>query len=64
MKKPQKDIEALASLDVDKYVRKVTGKCEENVELKIVIPLLELLDYNLQQDMDFEHHVQNKSKGS
>jgi type I restriction-modification system DNA methylase subunit/predicted type IV restriction endonuclease len=54
------DIQALASLDVDKYVRKATGKCEENVKIKIVIPLLQLLGYNSQQDMDFEHHVRNK----
>ena len=60
MKKLQYDVENLASLDVDKYVRKAAGKCEENVKIKIVIPLLELLDFNPQQDMDFEHHVQNK----
>ncbi len=60
VKKLQYDIQALASLDVDKYVRKAIGKCEENVKTKIVIPLLELLGYNLQQDMDFEHHVQNR----
>ncbi len=60
MKKLQYKIQALTSLNVDKYVRKTTGKCEENVKIKIVIPLLELLGYNLQQDMDFEHHVRNK----
>ena len=60
MKKLQYDIQALVSLDIDKYVRKATGKCEENVKIKIVIPLLELLGYNLQQDMNFEYHVRNK----
>ena len=60
MKKLRYGIQALASLDADKYVRKAAGKCEENVKIKIVIPLLELLGYNPQQDMDFEHHVQNK----
>jgi len=60
MKKLQYDIQALASLDIDKYVRKATGKCEENVKIKIVIRLLELLGYSLQQDMDFEHNVRNK----
>jgi len=45
---------------VDKYVRKAIGKCEENVKVKIVIPLLELLNYSPQQDMDFEHHIENK----
>lgn len=60
MKKLQNNIQALASLDVAKYVRKASGKCEENVKIKIVIPLLELLGYSIQQDMDFEHHVANK----
>ncbi len=60
MKKLQYDIQALASLDIDKYVRKAAGKCEENVKIKIVVPLLGLLGYNPQQDMDFEHHVANK----
>jgi len=55
-----KEVKRLASLNVDKYVRRAAGKCEENVKIKIVIPLLELLGYNLQQDMDFEHHVENK----
>lgn len=60
VKKLQYDIQALASLDIDKYVRKAAGKCEENVKIKIVVPLLGLLGYNPQQDMDFEHHVRNK----
>lgn len=60
MTKLQKDIQALASLNVDKYVRKTDGKCEENVKIKIAIPLLNLLGYSVQQDMDFEHHVANK----
>lgn len=60
MKKLQKDIQVLAFLNVDKYVRKASGKCEENVKIKIVIPLLKLLGYSTEQDMDFEHHVANK----
>jgi type I restriction-modification system DNA methylase subunit len=60
MKKLQEDIETLAFLDVDKYVRKAGGKCEENVKVKIVIPLLQLLGYSVEKDMDFEHHVANK----
>ena len=56
----QKDVNSLANLDIDKYVRKASGACEENVKIKIVIPLLNLLGYSTQQDMDFEHHVQNK----
>jgi len=60
LKKLIKEIKSLASLNVDKYVRKPVGKCEENVKNKIVVPLLELLGYNLQQNMDFEYHVENK----
>lgn len=55
-----KDVNKLANLNIDKYVRKPSGACEENVKIKIVIPLLNLLGYSTQQDMDFEHHVQNK----
>jgi adenine-specific DNA-methyltransferase len=60
MKQMNKDVIKLANLNVDKYVRKASGACEENVKIKIVIPLLNLLGYDTQQDMDFEHHVQNK----
>lgn len=60
MKKLQKAIEALAYLNVDKYVRKASGASEENVKIKIVVPLLNLLGYSTEEDMDFEHHVQNK----
>lgn len=60
MKQLQKGVNSLANLDIDNYVRKASGACEENVKIKIVIPLLNLLGYGTQQDMDFEHHVQNK----
>lgn len=60
MKQIDKDIKKLAKLNVDKYVRKASGACEENVKIKIVIPLLNLLGYSTEEDMDFEHHVQNK----
>jgi len=60
LKKFQTEIKSLASLNVDKYIRKTAGKCEENAKIKIVIPLLKLLGYSPQQDMDFEHHVENK----
>jgi len=53
------DIELLAKFNIDKYVRKTSGACEENVKIKIVIPLLKLLGYAI-EEMDFEHHVQNK----
>lgn len=54
------ELKNLANLDVNVYVRKDSGACEENVKIKIVVPLLILLGYNTQQDMDFEHNVQNK----
>lgn len=60
MNQVKKGINKLAKLNVDKYVRKAYGACEENVKVKIVIPLLNLLGYDTQEDMDFEHHVQNK----
>ena len=50
-----KNVKKLADLDIDKYVRKASGACEENVKIKIVIPLLNMLGYSTQQDMDFEH---------
>jgi len=56
----QRAIKQLSKFPVDKYVRKDQGKAEENVKIKLTIPLLKLLGYNEQRDMDFEHHVRNK----
>jgi len=50
----------LVSLDIDKYVRRAEGKVEENVKIKLILPLLKLLGYDTQKDMDFEHHVRDK----
>jgi adenine-specific DNA-methyltransferase len=50
----------LVSLDIDKYVRRAEGRVEENVKIKLTLPLLQLLGYDVQKDMDFEHHVRNK----
>lgn len=33
---------------------------EENVKIIIVLPLLELLGFDRQKDMDFEHYIENK----
>lgn len=33
---------------------------EENIKIKVVLPLLNLLGYETLKDMDFEHHVENK----
>lgn len=53
-------IKKLASLNVNKYVRRAEGKVEENVKIKLTLPLLELLGYDVQKDMDFEHHVRDR----
>jgi adenine-specific DNA-methyltransferase len=50
----------LVSLDIDKYVRRAEERVEENVKIKLTLPLLQLLGYDVQKDMDFEHHVRNK----
>jgi predicted type IV restriction endonuclease len=60
MKKILKEIVSdLVSLDIDKYVRRAEGRVEENVKIKLTLPLLQLLEYDVQKDMDFEHHVRN-----
>jgi len=55
-----KKLKELTRLDVDKYVRRAGEKVEENVKIKLTLPLLQLLGYDIQKDMDFEHHVRNK----
>lgn len=55
-----KKIKELINLNIDKYVRRAEGKVEENVKIKLTIPLLQFLGYDVQKDMDFEHHVRNK----
>lgn len=61
MEKGLKDkITRLAKLNISKYVKRGKKRVEENVKIKLTLPLLELLEYDAQKDMDFEHHVQNK----
>ncbi|MHB8278188.1 MAG: Eco57I restriction-modification methylase domain-containing protein [Candidatus Humimicrobiaceae bacterium] len=36
------------------------GNNEENIKIKIIIPILELLGYNKIQDLDFEKNIRNK----
>lgn len=55
----EKKLSDLVSLDIDKYVRRAGGKVEENVKIKLTLPLLQLLGYDVQKDLDFEHHVRN-----
>jgi type I restriction-modification system DNA methylase subunit/predicted type IV restriction endonuclease len=59
-KEIMKKLKELVNLDVDKYVRRSGEKVEENVKIKLTLPLLQLLGYDVQKDMDFEHHVRNK----
>ncbi|MFQ5869892.1 MAG: Eco57I restriction-modification methylase domain-containing protein, partial [Candidatus Zixiibacteriota bacterium] len=61
MEKGLKDrITRLAKLNISKYVKRGKKRVEENVKIKLTLPLLQLLGYDPQKDMDFEHHVQNK----
>ena len=61
MKPKIEDIEKITNIDLAKEVkRKREGKVEENVKIKIVIPLLTLLGYDVGKDLDFEHKVRNK----
>jgi type I restriction-modification system DNA methylase subunit len=55
-----KKLKELTRLDVDKYVRRAGEKVEENVKIKLTLPLLRLLGYDDQKDMDFEHNIRNK----
>jgi type I restriction-modification system DNA methylase subunit len=50
----------LAKLNISKFVKRGKGRVEENVKIKLTLPLLELLGYDAQKDMDFEHHVKDK----
>ena len=59
-KELMKKLKELIELDVDKYVRRTGEQVEENVKIKLTLPLLQLLGYDVQKDMDFEHHVRNK----
>ena len=53
-------IEAIQNIDMkDVWQGKKSG-VEENVKIKIVLPLLQSLGFNPAKDMDFEHFVENK----
>ena len=61
MEKGLKDrITRLAKLNISKFVKRGKGRVEENVKIKLTLPLLELLGYDAQKDIDFEHHVKDK----
>jgi adenine-specific DNA-methyltransferase len=59
-KELMRKLKEFLKLDVAKYVRRAGEKVEENVKIKLTLPLLQLLGYDVQKDMDFEHHVRNK----
>jgi tetratricopeptide (TPR) repeat protein len=61
MKPDKKDIEKITSIDLEKDVkRKGKRKAEENVKIKLIVPLLEKLGYDTVKDLDFEHRVRTK----
>lgn len=53
-------IEKIQNINLDDVWQGKTSGIEENVKLKIVLPLLEALGYDRTKDMDFEHFVENK----
>ena len=61
MKPSIKDIKEIANIDLTAVKRNRRGRVEENVKIKIIVPLLQLLGYDLVKDLDFEHKVRNKN---
>ena len=53
-------IEAIQNIDLEDIWQGKKSGVEENVKIKIVLPLLEALGYKASTDMDFEHYVENK----
>ena len=53
-------IEKIQNIDLDDVWQGKKSGVEENVKLKIILPLLEALGYEPVKDMDFEHFVENK----
>ena len=60
MDKLKNKLLALQNLDLDEVAQGRKKGVEENVKNKIVVPLLELLDFDVVKDMDFEHAIRNK----
>ena len=61
MKPKVEDIKRITETDIEKNIRRShKGKVEENVKIKIVIPLLNLLGYDTLKDLDFEYNVRTK----
>lgn len=53
-------IKAIQNIDLSDVWHGKRSGVEENVKLKIVLPLLKELGYDTVRDMDFEHFVENK----
>jgi adenine-specific DNA-methyltransferase len=53
-------IKNIQDIDLQDIWQGKTSGVEENVKLKIVLPLLNILGYDPIKDMDFEHFVENK----
>jgi len=56
----KKEILKLQNIDLNLITYGKKAGVEENVKLKIIIPLLQLLGYDINKNMDFEHSVRNK----
>ncbi|MBS3134509.1 hypothetical protein J4214_04735 [Candidatus Woesearchaeota archaeon] len=50
----------LQNIDLNLITYGKKAGVEENVKLKIIIPILQLLGYDVSENMDFEHSVRNK----
>ena len=55
-----KRVKELQNIDLDDVLVGKKKGVEENIKLKIVIELLNLLGFDVVKDMDFEHYVKNK----
>ncbi len=44
----------IQNINIDKHVKFNRNNCEENLKIKIIVPLLEALGWDLLNDMDFE----------
>jgi len=56
----KKEVLKLQNIDFNLITYGKKAGVEENVKLKIIIPLLKFLGYDINKNMDFEHSVRNK----
>lgn len=55
----EEELGAIQNIDLNDVWQGKKSGVEENVKIKIVLPLLHQLGYTDTKDMDFEHHVEN-----